>query len=505
MPKWKFRKNKTIMVKSLYSKLALALLGLFCLLGISMVILTQFASDMYQQEVIQKLNRNLAKQIVVQKILMTDHQINQKGLKEIFDMLMVVNPGIEVYLLNPAGKILAYSAPPGKVKRDQVDLEPIKKWFETDPVFPLTGDDPRNPARKKVFTTARIPEQGQLQGYLYIILGGELFDSIAQKLKGSYIMQLSFWWIAASLLFVLATGLMLFAYLTRRLRRLASVMDSLDMEQTAGQLQSLGGTDRQQGDEIDRLTFTFKQLVERIQAQMEKLKEADTLRRELVTSVSHDLRTPLATLQGYIETLILKDKSLTVEDRKHHLEIAVQHCERLSELIDELFELAKLDSREIQVRYEPFNISELAHDVVQKFDLSARERNISIQINPNPGLPFVNADIAMVERVIENLLENALRYTPAGGSIRLTLSRQNEDVSFRISDTGCGIPEEDLPHIFDRFYQRDQTQKGKTGYSGLGLAIAKRILELHNKPINVESTFGFGTTFTFLLPACPAA
>jgi two-component system OmpR family sensor kinase len=493
------------MVKSLYSKLALALLGLFCLLGVSIVILTQFASDMYQQEVIQKLNRNLAKQIVAQKILMTDHQINQKGLKEIFDMLMVVNPGIEVYLLSPAGNILAYSAPPGKVKRDQVDLEQIKKWFETDPVFPLTGDDPRNPGRKKVFSVARIPEKGPLQGYFYIILGGELFDSIVHKLKDSYILQLSFWWIAASLLFVLVTGLLLFAYLTRRLRRLASVMDSLDMEQTAGQLHSLGGADRQQGDEIDRLAFTFKQLVERIQTQMGKLKEADTLRREFVTNVSHDLRTPLATLQGYIETLFLKDRNLTAEDRKHHLEIAIKHCERLSELVDELFELAKLDFREIKVRCEPFNIIELAHDVVQKFDLSARERNISLQINPNPGLPFVNADIGMIERVIENLLENALRYTPAGGSIRLTLSRKNEDVSFHISDTGCGIPEEDLPHIFDRFYQRDQTQKGKTGYSGLGLAIAKRILELHNKPIHVESTSGFGTTFTFLLPAYPAA
>ncbi len=181
------------MIKSLYSKLAIALLGLFCLLGVSIVILTQVASDMYQQEAVQKLNRDLARQIVAQKILIQDQQINQKGLKEIFDMLMVVNPSIEVYLLNPGGDILAYSAPPGKVKRDRVDLKPIKKWFEAGTVFPLTGDDPRNPEKKKVFSVARIPEQGALQGYLYIILGGELFDSIVQKLKGSYMTQLSAW------------------------------------------------------------------------------------------------------------------------------------------------------------------------------------------------------------------------------------------------------------------------------------------------------------------------
>jgi signal transduction histidine kinase len=488
------------MVKSLYTKLAIVLLLLFVLLGVTILIVTQFASDMYQQEVVQKLNRDLAKQIVAQKILMENNQISEKGLKDVFSMLMVVNPSIEIYLLDPAGKILAFSAPPGKVKLDRVDLAPIKKWFEDDIVYPLTGDDPRNPARKKVFSAARIPEQGQLQAYLYIILGGEIFDSIAQKLRGSYIMQLSAWWIMASLLFALITGLLLFAYLTRRLKRLATAMNSFDMTQTPSRLQSIHTQDRQHGDEIDRLAFTFKQLVDRIQIQMENLKQADTMRRELVANVSHDLRTPLATLQGYIETLLLKNERLSDKDRKRHLEIAIQHCQRLSNLVDELFELAKLDSREIQIRCEPFNISELAHDVVQKFNLSAQERQISIQIDHNQHLPFANADIAMIERVIENLLDNALRHTSAGGSIRLSFSTQNGDISVCVRDTGCGISEEDLPHIFDRFYHRDRTQEGKAGYSGLGLAITKRILELHGKTILVESKAGSGTAFIFFLP-----
>jgi signal transduction histidine kinase len=493
------------MVKSLYTKLAIVLLLLFCLLGVTILIVTQFASDMYQQEVVQKLNRDLAKQIVAQKILMENNRISEKGLKDVFNMLMVVNPSIEIYLLNPAGKILAFSAPPGKVKLDRVDLVPIKKWFGDDIVYPLTGDDPRNPARKKVFSVARIPEQGQLQAYLYIILGGEIFDSIAQKLRGSYIMQLSAWWIMASLLFALITGLLLFAYLTRRLKRLAIAMDSFDMTQTTSRLQSIHRQDRQHGDEIDRLALTFKQLVDRIQIQMENLKQADKLRRELVANVSHDLRTPLATLQGYIETLLLKNKRLSDKDRQHHLEIAIQHCQRLSNLVDELFELAKLDSSEIQVQCEPFNINELAHDVVQKFNLSAEERQITIQIDHNQHLPFANADIAMIERVIENLLDNAVRHTSPGGSIRLTFSSQNGDISVCVSDTGCGIPEEDLPHIFDRFYHRARTQDSKAGYSGLGLAIAKRILELHHKSIIVESTAGSGTAFTFFLPAYPPA
>jgi len=488
------------MIKSLYTKLAIALFVLFCLLGISIFILTQLASDMYQQEVVQKLNRDLARQIAAQKNLIQGDRVSEKDLKEVFKMLMVVNPNIEIYLLDPNGKILAFSAPPGKVKRNRVDLEPIKKWFEDDIVYPLTGDDPRNPGRKKVFSVARIPEQGRLQAYLYIILGGEIFDSIAQKLKSSYIMQLSVLWIIASLLFALITGLLLFAYLTRRLKRLSIVVDSLDLTQTTARLQSFFSKDRQHGDEIDRLAFAFKQLVDRIQTQMQNLKQADTLRRELIANVSHDLRTPLATLQGYIETLFLKNKSLSIEDRQHHIEIAIQHCERLSKLVEELFELAKLDSHETRAHYEPFNINELAYDVVQKFNLAAEERHINIEIDHVQGLPFVNADIAMIERVIENLLDNAVRHTAEGGSIRLTFSLQNGDIAVCISDTGCGIPEEDLPHIFDRFYQKTRTQERKASHSGLGLAITRRILELHNKSIVVKSKAGSGTTFTFFLP-----
>lgn len=488
------------MVKSLYTKLAIVLLVLFCLLGLFILIVTQVTSNMYQQEIVQRLNRDLARQIVAHKVLIEDDRISEKGLKDVFEMLMVVNPNIEVYLLDPAGKILAFSAPSGKVKRNSVSLEPIKKWFEGDVVYPLIGDDPRNPKRKKVFSVARILERGKLQGYLYVILGGEIFDSIAQKLKESYIIKLSALWIIASLLFALITGLLLFAYLTRRLKRLATVMDSFDVKQTTTHLQSILREDRRHGDEIDRLAFTFKQLVDRIQIQMENLKQADTLRRELIANVSHDLRTPLATLQGFIETMSIKNEILNAKDRQHHLKIAIQHCERLSKLVEELFELTKLDSRETKVQYESFNISELAHDVVQKFNLSAKKRQLTIQVDHYQGLPFVNADIAMIERVIENLLDNALRHTSEGGMIRLTFNVQNGDMAVCISDTGCGIPEEDLPHVFDRFYQRDRTQKSKVGHSGLGLAITKRILELHNKSIIVESSAGSGTTFTFFLP-----
>jgi signal transduction histidine kinase len=351
-----------------------------------------------------------------------------------------------------------------------------------------------------VFAAARIIEQDKLQGYLYVILGGETYDSVVQKLKASYILQLSTWVIIASLLFALIAGLVLFASLTGRLKRLANAMDAF--RSGAGH-QPIEFPSRKPGrtaDEIDRLGSTFTEMAARIEDQMAQLQRSDALRRELIANVSHDLRTPLTTLQGYIETLFLKEESLSKEDRRSYLETAIKHCERLNKLVSELLELAKLDSYDISAQREPFNLSELVQDVIQKFQLKANEKQISISTKCEKNLPFVNADIGLIERVLENLIENAIHHTPAGGSIRLALAPEAEDIAVQISDTGRGIPEEKLDHIFDRYYQLNTRHKSAPGHSGLGLSITKKILELHDRSINVASVPGSGTTFTFQLP-----
>ena len=488
------------MFRSLYSKLAVVLTGLFCLVGLAIIVVTIFSTDMYQQEVNQRLNSQLADHIVAERLLMQDNRVNQEALEDIFHMLMVINPSIEIYLLDTEGTILAFSAAPERVKRKRVDLEPITNLLEGHATIPVSGDDPRNLGGKKVFTAARIPEQGELQGYLYVILGGETYDSVVQKLKASYILQLSTWMIFASLLFALVAGLVLFASLTGRLKRLANAMDAFRSGGRQAPVKYLPRENGHGADEIDRLGSTFTQMAARIEDQMEQLQRADAMRRELIANVSHDLRTPLATLQGYIETLLLKEDSLGPEERRSYLQTAIKHCERLSKLVSELLELAKLDSADVRVAREPFNLSELAHDVVQKFQLKADEKHIALATKIAKDLPFVNADIGLIERVLENLIENAIQNTPGGGAISLVLTPQNENIAIQVSDTGYGIPAEEQVHIFDRFYQLDKRRKSEQGHSGLGLAISKKIIELHDRSINVVSALGSGTTFSFQLP-----
>lgn len=488
-------------MRSLYAKLAVVLLGLFFLIGTLFVVISVFTTEKYQQEINQKLNRELADLIVAEKIILQDNRINQDALKEIFHMLMVINPSIEIYLLDPEGTILAFSAEPGRVKREKVDMAPVNHMINGQATLPLLGDDPRDANGKKVFTAARIEQGGELEGYLYVILGGQTYDSIIQKIQGSYILRMSIRIIAVSLVVALAAGLIIFAFLTRRLKRLSTVMDRYSSGMPPEELEFSPGSRGGGGDEIDRLGATFQQMTERINLQMEKLEKSDAMRRELVANVSHDLRTPLATMRGYVETLLMKDEQLPAEERRNYLQTAVSHCERLGSLIDDLFELAKLDAHERVVHSEQFSVSELVQDIIQKFELLAKERNIHIVTNIGEHMPFAYADIGMIERVLENLIDNALRYTPEEGSVSIVLTDHDSDgITVEIRDTGSGIPEDELPRIFDRFYQADRSRKGKSSHLGLGLAVAKKILELHGSSIEVQSTPHSGTTFTFRLP-----
>jgi signal transduction histidine kinase len=242
-------------------------------------------------------------------------------------------------------------------------------------------------------------------------------------------------------------------------------------------------------------------MADKIHEQFEGLQETDRLRRELISNVSHDLRTPLASMHGYVETLLLKDHSLGESERMRYLEITRKHSLRLRSLISDLFELSKLDSTSSQPTLESFSLAELLQDVTQEFELEAQKKGIILEISPQSGPAAVHADIGLIQRVLENLLRNALRYTPAGGRITISLQPRADHVAVAVADTGCGIAEHDLDRIFDRFYRSEQGEEGRSNSAGLGLAIVKRILDLHGSRITVRSTPNQGTCFEFDIPA----
>jgi len=488
-------------VKHLHYKLSAAMFVIVLLLGGAFYLIDRHSVRLYYEELSQRLNASLAMYVVNAGPLISGGRIDRAALDELANRAMVINPTAEIYLVAPDGRILGHALPPKDVIADRVDVEPIRKLIGGSAPLPIKGSDPRNPGTRKVFSVFPVKDPADpkhLSGYLYVVLGGSQYEAVAAQVAGSDRQRMI---AAAIVLLVLAAfvaGTLLFSYLTRRLRRLTGEVSAFTEGRFDGR-NPVAAVDEPR-DEIDQLRKACHYMATTIQRQLATLQEDDRLRRELVTNISHDLRTPLASMQGYIETLIIKDDSLDTATRARYLEIARRHATHLGRLIQDLFELAMLDSSRVTPDFEEFSLPELIHDVVQEFELQARDAKVSLEVTPPDAAVSVCADISLIQRVLENLVGNALKYTPAGGKVSISVQSSAATVGVSVADTGPGIPQEALPHIFDRFYKAGPHDERSEGSMGLGLAIAKRILELHSSEISVVSEERQGTRFHFALP-----
>ncbi len=197
--------------------------------------------------------------------------------------------------------------------------------------------------------------------------------------------------------------------------------------------------------------------------------------------------------------MIMKDTALNSGQKKEYLAIALRQSNRLTQMVEELFELAHLEARDAQPQYESCALGELLQDVTQKFQLHTEKNNLQLSMAPPPAMPLITTDIAMAERLLDNLISNAIDHTPNGEAITLGIILENNEITVSVSDTGPGIPAADLPHIFSPFY-RGSAQAGNQRHAGLGLAIVKRIAELLQGKLKVVNNPEGGAIFTFSLP-----
>ena len=486
-------------MRTLFAKLCFALLAILGLAGTAFLVVEQFSSRLYYEELTQRLNAPIAMYVTGERQLINGGVIDGRGLEALANQAMVINPTVEVYLLDVDGRILGHALPPGSLATDRVDLGPVRTLLGGEGELPVRGTDPRNPERGKVFSVAEVRDGEALEGYLYVVLGGQRYDELASDIRGSYVRKLSMFSMAAVVAVSLGVGLLVFSLLTRRLTRLRRVVGRFAESGFAEEAAVTWPVTRGR-DEIDQLGESVAAMSDRLVDQFRRLKETDRLRRELITNVSHDLRTPLASMQGYVDTLFLKDGELGPAERRRYLEITRKHARHLARLVGDLFELSRLDAASVDPVFEHFSLAELLQDVVQEFELEAERRGIGIDVEPARHEPQVFADIALIQRVLENLIRNALKFTPAGGRIRLRLEPRPSQVAISVADTGCGIAEEDLPQIFDRYFRRADAGSQDVASAGLGLAIVKRILDLHGSRISVTSRVDVGTRFEFTLP-----
>jgi len=253
-------------------------------------------------------------------------------------------------------------------------------------------------------------------------------------------------------------------------------------------------------DEFGRLGRSLDRLAERVQEDIAQLRRSDQVRKDFTANVSHELRTPLAAIKAFAETL----HEGAAEDPEHRAEFIQEiesNADRMTRLVDDLLTLSTLDSKARSRALESVDLMRVAAEVTATLKPLASRKELGLRLEPFHDIPPVRGDRGQLKQVLTNLLDNAVKYTPEKGLVRVSASCAESRVTVSVQDTGPGIPAEDLPRIFERFYRVDKARSRELGGTGLGLAIVKHIVEAHGGSVAVESRPGAGSTFRFTLPA----
>lgn len=485
------------MFKTLYAKISAIFLLLLLMLGAVLIYVSFNSSINYVCEATQKLNYNLASQFAQRCQPLLEDSIQYALLKKDVMDFKELNPNAEIFMLAEDGTIMASSSEKNALLQKRINMEPVHAFLATESydALPIFGDDPLSKSQKKIFSVAQVTVAKTKTAFIYVTLASARSDLSSQGILNSYILRSGTIAIFSVLIFTALLGLLFFFFLTKRVHHVTHAVQEFARGNYHKRIEV-----QSNDDEVAQLAGAFNRMAETLESNLKKLEKNDRLRRDLIANISHDLRSPLTSIQGYLETIQMKSRDLDEEQKAEYLGISIKNVRHLNHLVSQLFELSKLEAEQTHPEKEPFPLTELVQDVILKFQPRADEKNIHVNYDCSAKLPLVNGDIGMIERVLSNLIDNALKYAPYGGNIKIQLFKNNGSVVFNIQDNGPGIAPEDLPHIFDRFYMADKSRSRRQHGSGLGLAIAKRIVEAHSSNLEALSKQGMGTEFRFALP-----
>lgn len=264
--------------------------------------------------------------------------------------------------------------------------------------------------------------------------------------------------------------------------------------------ESVNKSSLEKSDTLETIEKQIEILIEERKKEIEHLKKLEVYRKEYIGNVSHELKTPIFNIQGYIQTLLdggLEDPNVN----RKFLERADKSVERMITIVEDLQTITQFETGELVLDLEPFDILVLAKDVCDSIDLRARSKNISLIVREDDMKEhLVTGDRFRIRQVLANLVVNSIKYGKEGGETRIQLRDNGDNIMIEVSDNGIGIDKKHLPRLFERFYRVDKSRSREQGGSGLGLAIVKHIIEAHNQHINVMSTAGAGSVFSFNLP-----
>ena len=486
------------MFNSIFRKLVAVLLLFGLLMSLIFGMMMQYSHAVYHQEIQQKFHIGIATRFAELAGWTPSGWGDPNAVAATFMRLVTANPQFHVYVLDRDGVVLSHYPAQVPLASPRVSLQPILQILQAKPNLPILGDDPADSRQQQIFSAVRLKGDTRQERYLYVTFQSEEHGEATKELRLAYITREGAWLIGASVVLALAGGLLSLHFVVRPLKQLAWTMNDFGENRLREGLID-GRQPAAPGDEIDAIRVAFYRMAGQIQTQMQEIAQADSNRREFIANVSHDLRTPLSSIQGYLDTLSLKNETLTKHERQQYLQIALTQAQSLSHLVSALVYLGKFDSGKIELQPEMFRIDEVVHDVVQKFALQAQKKDIRLLVSPHSHLPFVCADLGLIERALSNLIDNALRHTAEGGTVQLDLQHIDAKVWITVRDSGCGIAPSDLPHIFERYYRGHGAHGEAAANAGIGLSIVNSIIDMHGQRLEAANAPGQGALFRFSL------
>ncbi|MEO1088546.1 MAG: histidine kinase dimerization/phospho-acceptor domain-containing protein, partial [Acidobacteriota bacterium] len=332
-------------------------------------------------------------------ILDADGELDGPRAAEAVLWLEAASTDVDFYILDLRGRIVAPTSPDAGLS--SVSMAPLRRFMDARRLGAATeavyGDDPGAPGRSALFSAAILPTRGEPVGYLYGVFGDPLAHPATAELRSALVTRLGLWALAgAGLLGLVFTGLF---HITARqpVHQLATTLDQRLGERGFERPPAAAGG----GDPVTTVQAHLTTLLEHLDSQDKDIEGLARVRKEVLANFTHDLRTPIATVRGYLETLALSDGALSPAQRQEYLEIALRHSERLSRLVDELLELSRLDRCEVAPRLERFRLAELIQDNIQRFRMRAEEAAVNLRAEFDPDMPPVFADVALMERALE--------------------------------------------------------------------------------------------------------
>ncbi|MCB2000395.1 MAG: HAMP domain-containing histidine kinase [Rhodoferax sp.] len=441
------------------------------------------------------------------------HQREPQQFNQFLRNLVLFEPDTQLYLLDADGTVLSSTGsavlPPGF----KVRLEPVRQAASNPDMPYVMGDDPERMDAGAIIAAravrrAVIRNDEPVAGYLYLVCHKPVLPQGRLEVLGSSIAKPALVAIIGVVVLATLMAAWIIATVTRPLRQLTRAVASISrdgLEDGApGAPEAL--LPARTGDEFGKLTQAFALMLETVRRQWAALRRLDHFRREGVSNLSHDLRSPLTATAACLETLEgrWQGDAARVADREL-VTMALRNTHNAARLVQSLGDLAQLDEPEFRLRCERLDAGELLDDIAVRFGQRAHSQGVVLQAvhDAHGPPPVVALDVELFERAIANLVDNALKFCRSGDRIDLSAQARGDAVEVVVSDTGPGIPEADLPHLFDRFYQARQSVAPSTGDGGkgLGLAIVKRIAELHGGTVRVDNRAAGGTQVLLRLPA----